>query len=183
MRPRWFYPLLAAGWLACQSDLFHIEVHESSKTTVEQGTVLEDLIGDLGFEDFVSMDITAAEELQNQGVEPGDIQEVFLTEFRLTAADDLDLSFLDSMELYVESPGLERVRVAWQDTFPEGQSTVEFNLDEVDLTDYVVSQSVTISTEVTAHRPEEDTQVTAKFGLDVGVTAQGACNQAKAQNG
>lgn len=179
MNSRLFYPLLAVGWLACQSDLFHIEVSEQSKATVEQGTVLEDLIGDLGFDEFVSMDITAAEELQNQGVAPGDIQEVYLTALTLSAGDGLDLSFLHSMELYVESPGLEKVRVAWQDTFPEGESTVEFNLDEVDLTEYVVSQSVTITTEVDAQRPEEDTEVTAKFTLDVGVTAQGACNQAK----
>ena len=39
--------------------------------------------------------------------------------------------------------------------------------------------TVTITTEVDAHRPEEDTQVEARIGLDVGVTASGACNQAK----
>ena len=179
MTRRLLYPLLSVGWLACQSGLFHIDVSESSKATIESGTILEDLLGDLGFADFVAMDITAAEELQNQGVEPGDIQEVFLTQLVLAADAEQDLSFISGMEVYVESPGLEKVRVAWQDTFPEGQAIVEFNLDDVDLTEYVVSQSVTITTEVDAHRPEEDTQVEARIGLDVGVTASGACNQAK----
>lgn len=173
------YPLLSVGWLACQSGLFHIDVNESSKTTVPRGSILEDLLGDLGFEDFVSMDITAAEELQNQGVEPGDIEEVFLTSLVLATDAEHDLSFLGTMEVYVESPGLEKVRVAWQDDFPEGVSIVEFNLDDVDLTEYVVSQSVTITTEVNAHSPDDDTPVEARIGLDVGVTASGACNQAK----
>lgn len=179
MRNRLFYPLLALGWLACQGDLFHIDVNESSKTTVPGGSVLEDLLGDIGFEEFVSMDITAAEELQNQGVAPGDIQEVFLTSLVLATDDEHDLSFLNSMEVYVESPGLEKVRVAWQDSFPEGENIVQLNLDEVDLTEYVVSQSVTITTDVDAHSPDDDTEVEARIGLDVGVTAQGACNQAK----
>lgn len=174
-------PLLALGWLACQSSLFTIEVSDSATTTVEAGTILEDLLGDLGFEEFVSMDLTAAEELQNQGVSPGDIQEVYLTSFSLTAAspDGADLSFLDSMELWVEAPGLEPALIAWQDEFPEGEGTVVFELEGVDLTDYVVSQSMTLTTEVTAHRPDQDTEVRADFSLDVGVTSQGACNQAK----
>jgi len=178
---RLLYPLLAFALATACSSLATITVSDSSTTTVEQGTIVEALLGDMGFSDWVSMDLTQAQELQNQGVEPGDIQEVYLRDLALTVKEpaDGDLSFISSMEVYVEAPGLEKQRVAWQDSFPEGEGTVSFELDDVDLTDYVVSESMTLSTDVDAHRPDADTKIKASFSVDVGVTAQGACNQAK----
>lgn len=168
---------------ACQGNLFTIEIEESAVTTVEKGTLVENLLVDVGFGGFVAMDLTDAEEIRNQGVAPGDIRNVALTSFELEAASPSngDLSFLDGMELYVESPGLPRVLVAWQDTFPAGVALVPFELEDVDLTDYVVSESMTLTTEVMGRRPDVDTQVEARFALDVGVTGQGACNQTKQQ--
>lgn len=179
MNTRRIFPLLlVAGWIGCQGKLLSITVSDSSVTTVAQGSIIEDLVSNLGFDSFVSMDVTDATELQNQGVQPGDIKEVFLTDFRLTATSPAgsDLSFIHSMEVYVSAPDLEEVRVAHAESFPAGQAEVLFDLDEVDLTDYVVSQSMTISTEVDAQHPSEDTEVRADFTLDVGVTGQGACN-------
>ena len=51
-----------------------------------------------------------------------------------------------------------------------------FDIVDVDLTDYVVSHSMTLTTEVSAHRPDADTEVEARFVVDVGVTVQGACS-------
>ena len=39
------------------SSLLTISIEETATTTVEGGTVLEDLLGDLGFEEFVTMDL------------------------------------------------------------------------------------------------------------------------------
>ncbi|RME28824.1 MAG: hypothetical protein D6798_01490 [Deltaproteobacteria bacterium] len=169
---------LAALWVGCQGRLLTIHVDDTAETTVARGTLLESLIGDLGFDAFLDMDITSSEELQNQGVAPGDISEVQLDLFTLEAIDPAgaDLSFLDSVDLYVEAPGLDKVRIAWADSFPEGESLVDFTLEDVDLTDYVVSESMTLTTEVTGHRPDDDTVVQAHYDLAVGVTGQGACN-------
>jgi len=52
---------------------------------------------------------------------------------------------------------------------------VALDLDDVDLTPYVVSESLTVTTDATGRRPEQDTVVQARFGLSVGVTGQGAC--------
>lgn len=171
-------PLAIALLLGCSS-LFSIQVTESTRVTVPKGTVLEAVIGDLGFDGFTSLDLTSSEELQNQGVAPGDIEETFLTAFSLEAVDPLgaDLSFIDTMEIWVEAPGLEPALVAWQDTFPDGEATVDFELEGVDLTDYVVSQSMTLTTDVSGNRPDDDTEIEASFAIRVGVTRQGACNQ------
>lgn len=165
------------SWSACQDDtLLTLTIEDESSTQVEQGTILEELAGTFGFGDFVSMDITASQELQNQGVGPGDIRDVRLTLLSLSVPEGQDLSFLDSVDVYVEAPGLDAVLIASQDAFPEGEPVVDLDLEDVDLTDYAVSQSMTLSTEVSGSRPSEDTTVTAAYALDVGVTTQGACN-------
>ena len=165
------------GWLACQGKLITISVTESSTTTVEEGTILEDLLGDLGFESFLSMDLTESQELQNQGVEPGDIVDVRLVYLELEALSPsgADLSFIEEMDVFVSAPGLDTVLIAEAASFPEGEAIVPFDIADVDLTEYVVSRSMTFTTEINAHRPEADTEVEARFEVDVGVTAQGAC--------
>ncbi|MED5374688.1 MAG: hypothetical protein VX899_26960 [Myxococcota bacterium] len=155
-----------------------IQVEETAQVTIEKGTLLEDFIGDMGFDEFVTMDLTESSELANQGVEPGDVQEVTLTSFSLTALEpeDADLSFIDSMDVTVEGPDLPLEIMATADDFPEGQASVEFELTQVDITDYVTSERMSIGTDVSAHRPEQDTLVEAAFTVSVRVTAQGVRN-------
>ena len=161
--------------------LFHVEIAESSEATVEGtgilGTAVE-LVGGLGFEGFTQMNIVNAQELQNQGVSPGDIESAEIIELKLSvlSPSDGDLSFLDSMDILVSAPGLDTVLVATQDTFESGEQTIYFELEGINLVDYVISESLTIETDVLGTAPEEDTTIEASFVLDVGVTAQGACN-------
>lgn len=171
--------LLAVGvaWAACAGALFHVALDYTSEAVVPRGTIVEGLLGDLGFEDLVSLDVTASEELANQGVESGDIESVRLTGLVLRVTDPAggDLSFLDEVSFWVEAPGEARVRVAWADDFPEGEAEVEFHLDDVDIAPYAVTRSMTVGSDVDGHRPEQDVTVEARVDLDVGVTAQGAC--------
>lgn len=163
--------------LACQGKLLTITIDDSARTVVPKGTIVETLLADFGFGEFVSMDLTQAQELQNQGVQPGDIKDVRLVVFELEVTQPAggDLSFLDSLDVVVEAPGLEPKLIAFQDTFPVGEGLVAFEIEDVDLTEYVVSESMTITTEVSGRRPEADTTVVARYAVDVGVTAQGAC--------
>ena len=166
--------------VACGATLFTIQITREATTFVEGGTVIEALLGDFGLSDFIAMDITSAQEIVNQGVEPGDINEVRLTLFELevSSPDEGDLSFIERLDLFVEAPNLPRVRIAWQDTFPSGVNRVSFNYDDVDLTDYVVSEALTLTTETSGTRPDGDHTLIARFTLDVAVTLQGAWNAA-----
>jgi len=171
---------LALGALvACGGKLFSIRISESSTVTVPEAMLVETLIGDLGFDDFSSLDLTQSEELQNQGVAPGDIEETFLVAFSLEALapDGADLAFVEHFDVFVEAPDLPRARIASQDDFPAGEALVEFVLEDVDLTDYLVSRSMTLTTEVRGRRPEQATDVEAAFTLRVGVTARGTLNR------
>ena len=178
---------LAGMLLACGGNsLFHIELEESSEAFVEGtgllGSAVE-LVGGLGFDGFTQMNIVNAEELQNQGVSPGDIESAELVELRLAVKNpsDGDMSFLDSMDIYVSAPDLDRVLVASQNSFPEGSQEVYFELEGVNLVDYVVSEALTITTDVVGTAPVDDTTLEASFVLDIGVTAQGACRAAKGE--
>lgn len=167
--------------LACDRPLLRIEVTERADTVVEGASLLEQLAGDLGFDEFTTFDLSAAQELRNQGVEPGDIQDVQLLAFELEVLDPegQDLTFLDSMAVYVAAPDLPQVRIASQAPFPVGEPAVSFSLDAVDLTEYATASSMTFTTEVTGRRPDQDTAVQARIQVDVGVTTQGARNQVR----
>lgn len=183
MTSRHLLPALAVFSLfACTATLLTIEVRDVAETTVARGTLVEEFVGDMGFGDFVSMDVTSSSELQNQGVSDGDIRDVRLEEFRLAvvAPDGADLDFLQEVELYVAAPDLDRVRVAIATDFGPGVTEVMFEIDDVDLTEYVISESMTLETEVTGNRPDEDTDLEAEYALSVGVTGQGACAFASA---
>ncbi|MCK6501924.1 hypothetical protein L6R53_00725 [Myxococcota bacterium] len=168
--------LLLWWGLGCGGRIATITIDEKSTTLVEQGTLVEDLLGSFGFQDFAAMDITEHEELANQGVEPGDITEVRMVSFELEAIDPdgADLAFIDELSVSVEAPDLAAREIAWGEDFPDGQGEVALEVSAADLTDYVTSQSMTITTDVSGHRPSQDTTVQARFRLEVGVTARGA---------
>jgi hypothetical protein len=175
------YAMAVATSLSCAGSLLFIAVPGEATTTVPASTPLEILISDIGFGEFVELDITDAQELDNQGVQPGDISLVELKFFELeaTAPADADLSFITQLDVFVESPGLDRLLIATQDDFPAGMALVDMNIEDVDLTDYIVSENMTITTDVSGSRPSRQTEVTARYSLRVGVTAQGACNYIK----
>ena len=162
---------------AC-GNLLTIDIEETSKTTIEQGTLLEDLIGDLGFGGFAQMDITDNQTLANQGVQPGDLESVKVVSLVLEAVDgDTDLSFIDALSFSATAPDVDTVVIGDQTDFPVGEAIVEMNLYDVDLVDHAVSESMTITTDVSAGRPTADTTVKATFTLRIKATVQGARNQ------
>lgn len=174
--------VLAAGalFVGCQGALFTFDVAESETVVIERGTVLETVLSDLGV-DFLDADLQVSQELANQGVEPGDVDGVYFRELVLTvrAPAGGDLSFVDRLEFFVSGDGLPTQRVAWADRFEPGQGVVALNLEDVDLTDYVVAESMDIVTEVAGQRPDEDTTIEASYVIEIGATGQGACNQLK----
>jgi hypothetical protein len=117
--------------------------------------------------------------IDNPGVGGEDITDARVTSLRVEVIEpDLgDLAFAERVEVFAEAPGMDRVRVAYQDEFPVGESVIEFETDDVNLRDYVASRTVTIRAEVTGEAPDELVEVEAIANLNVGVTMRGVCNQ------
>lgn len=176
---RVMFPLVLAVLPSCRDGvLTTIELDGEATTRIEGATILETLVGDLGFESFISMNLVESDELENQGVESGDIRNARLVGFELEAVSpqDTDLSFIDDMTILVSSPNLAEQPVARADAFPVGAPLVAFDVEDVDLTDYIVSESLTIGTDVAGRRPDQATEVQARYRIEIGVTLQGVRN-------
>lgn len=171
--------LMLVVLVGCDGSLVHIDVDGKAQTEVEAGTLVEELLVDFGFGEFVEMDLTTAQELRDQGVEPGDIVSVEMTLFTLEAVDGQgDLSFLESMTLSATAPDLDAVEIATCADFPTGEPLVNFVLSGSDFAPHLVSKEMSLVVDITGRRPDVDTTVEASFIVDVGVTAQGVANAA-----
>lgn len=164
-------PLLPLLLLGC--GLLRFEIEEEASTEVQGAGLLGELLQTLSFTGLDDFDATVEQEIADQGVEPGDVRSLVLTRLALSA--EPDLSFIDTMEIYVSAPGVDEVRVAHGADFPPGQAEVELELDEVDLVEALVAGAMTFRVEVDGTAPVEDTQVTLDIAAEVEASAKGAC--------
>jgi hypothetical protein len=157
---------------------------EVTEVDIEQtGTAFiprDHTVGPVEMPEMENLDLVLAI-IENPGVGGEDITEAVITSLRVEVLEPEagDLAFAERVEVFAEAPGLERVRVAWQDEFPAGEPIVEFETDDVNLRDYVASRSVTIRAEISGDAPDELVEVEAVANLNVGVTLKGACNHMK----
>lgn len=123
------------------------------------------------------LELEIAELQSDRDIHRDDITDASLTKVRLEVLSPAgaDLAFADSIELFAEAPGLERVRVAHRDAFPPGTRDVDLELDDIDLADYVAASEVTLIAVVDGEAPGQDVEVRAWADIDVGVTVRGAC--------
>lgn len=167
--------MVAGGSPSCEDALLFTVV-STSQTEIEGSALGIELVG-LVFPELATFDISQSKELQNQGVEPEDLESVKLSSFTLkvSSPDTIDLSFIDSIRFLAEADGLSQVEIASYGDIPAGTRQIDLTLADVELVDYVVSDTMSITTEVQARQPSEDTVLEATVTFDVQVTPQGFC--------
>ncbi|HET6583336.1 MAG TPA: hypothetical protein VFG69_07810 [Nannocystaceae bacterium] len=123
-------------------------------------------------------EIILAELDDTHDIRPQDVADAQITSFTLTVVEpaEMDLAFVDRIEIYAEAPGLAPVRIAHRDSFPAGLQVIELETDDVDLRDYVAAPTVTLVARVDGAAPPMDVEVDASANLHLGVTLRGACN-------
>lgn len=170
--------LLAAGGLGCSAtdDLDNFDVTVTGQTEVPGATPLEMLLG--GFElteDFTKFDLTEGQGFKNDKYDRSDVDSVFLERMTMTVVDPpdgQDLAFLGRVVFYAETDGLERIEIAHQDMFPEGEMSVDLEVTRDDLADYLLAPEGSITVEVMdSQRPPQRTtiEIEAVFDVDVNV--------------
>lgn len=172
---RWAALGVVLAFLACGGGIDTFEVTQDSTATIPQGSILEQLLGDIGFGDLIAFDISQTQEFKNQGAKKSEIDSVHLTLLRLEIVDPPtgeDFTFLDSLDFYVEAEGLPKVRIASGGPFTAGDTVVDLVLDDVDLAPYATAPSMDITTDASGHRPDTDITIqgTIKFVVDVNVS-------------
>jgi hypothetical protein len=167
--------LLLLALATCDS-VDNFTISEKSQTMIEGKSALQTVLGNVGFGQFLDLDITQNATLKNQGVSKDQIDAVHVTRLTLaiqTPAGE-DFTFLTSLEFFVTAQGLEKKRIASGGPFPEGTSRIDLMLDDVDLQPYVVAPSMDITTEARGQPPDQDTTIEAEIELDVDVNVGGA---------
>ena len=174
---RWNPTLASLPLLLLGCGLLSFSVRESAVTTIEGAGILGPVLDVFDLTGLDGFDVAIEQEMADQGVEPGDLRSVELTELVLQA--EPDLSFIDELTISVSAPGVPEVVVAEGLSFPEGQSRVELAMTGENIADHVAAGDMSFRVDATGVSPEDDTDVTVDVAVRVEATAQGACNAAK----
>jgi hypothetical protein len=168
-----FVLAVAAAVATSCDNIDNFEVDVGAKATIPAGTVLDELIGVLAFDEFQSISLT--QELDNQGVSKDDVDSVRMISLALVidGPAGANFDFLESIAFFAETEGQPRVLVAEIDPVPKGQTTLDLVMSGVELKPYVVAPSMKLSTTTKGKRPPQETMVSAAGVLDVDVTVPG----------
>jgi len=146
------------------------------------GTIPRDQPGD-SFElmRLDDLEIVIAEIEDTQGIGREDISAAELTWMTIEVLDppEGDFAFVERIEIFAESPGLGRVRVAHTDGAPGGVRVIELDTDGVDLRDYIAAPHVTLTAVFDGTSPATNVHVGATANLNIGATVRGACDHAR----
>lgn len=147
------------------------DVTVDGETTVEQGTLLEQLLAQFGFESLVTMDLSDSREFANNDVRKDQVTSTTLTQLRLevTAPDGATIDFIESISFSAEAPGVATAVVASKQV-EAGSTAFDCDLADVELAPYVRAESMSLTTDVTGRRPDVDT--TVKASATFAVTAK-----------
>ena len=174
--------LVVAVTLTC-SGADNLEVGSSGRAVIPAGSVIEQLLGDLEFAGFDSIEISQSEEFRNQGYTEDQIDSVRVVSMTLTIAapDGGTFEFLDSIAFTVEAAGLPPLEIARLDPVPADASVLELEVDsDAELRPYAVADVMTVTSTAVGRRPGDDTTVDAELLLDVDVNVSGAaCSAAR----
>ena len=156
-------------FLGCEALPFEFDVPVQSSTTIEKGTLLEMVIGDFGFSDLTTFDISNTQQFKNNNAQKDQVVTAKMTKLTLSITEpaDQNFDFLDSITFYVAATGEEKTKIASK-TISKGVRTFELELEEVDLAKFIKKDSISITTDVKGRRPSKNTTVKIDANFRIG---------------
>jgi hypothetical protein len=161
---------LVFAFLAC-SNLDNIIITKSSNTTIQGGSPLN-ILDELGFVEFGTIDVSDEQEFKNRGVDIDDVDSVkvdSLTLEILSPASGQDLTFIDNIAFYAVDADGRRELIAEGGPFQAGLRTVGLDVTDVNLKDYAKAGSFSLGTEVDGNDPQNTTTIKATVALNIDV--------------
>lgn len=125
-------------------DLLTFYINEEATIVVESNFP----IGLVAF-DPVTVPTNSEATFKNNKTRAELVKNVTLDKLTLTIADtakSADFDFLKSIEIYIEADGLDEVRIAYLETVPLDAKTLNMNLTNAKLDEYIKKDSYTIRT-------------------------------------
>jgi hypothetical protein len=151
--------LVAVAGVGCVP-VVAFDVPLSAETTVEGGGVIEQFLDAFGFGDLANIDFSTTDEFENNDVRRDQVTSARLTALTLTIAapQGADFGWLDEIAFSVEADGEPEVEVA-SASIADDAVAASLDLEDIELAPYVRAPAFTITTDVTARRPPQDTTV------------------------
>jgi len=152
--------LLGGGAASCVPTV-EFDVPVSADTSVQGGGVLGGLLSALpGFDGFTSMDLSDSRQFSANDTRKDQVTSAKLTqlEMTVTAPAGGNFDFLDKIAFTAKADGVDDAEVAHKDV-PNGVNNFLCDIDGAELAPFVKADSMTLTTDVTAHQPEDDTTV------------------------
>ncbi len=167
-------PLLVS--CSCGVDVFDTQV--KATTTLEGSSGILGLLEGLGpMAGFTNIDFSANQDFKNQGVTRDDVDSVKITRLtlRITAPNDQDFRFLESLQFFAEANG-QKVLVAEKHGIDKlglvaPNPVLEMEVKDVELAPFVTAPAMSLTTEGTGRQPAKDTTIEAVVDLRVDVSA------------
>ncbi len=145
------------------------DVPLEGETVIEGQGLLGGVLSSIpAFSGFSGFDLSSTQEFENNNAEKDRVTEAYVTAFSLsaTAPSGASLDFMDSVSFYVEAPDLSRTLIGEVD-IPAGATSVDLELTDDNLADYVKAETMSFTTEASGAPPEEDTTVKADVTLTI----------------
>ncbi len=163
---------LATLGTACGPPLVTFDVPVTAETTIQQGTLIEDVLGVFGFEDFAAIDLADTREFKNSDIRREQVTSARLTTLNLSISSPQGANFdwLNSLSFSVAADGQDDVEVASKD-IADGQSSFACDIEDVDLAAYVREERMAITTEANARKPPQDTTVRVDLNFVISAEA------------
>lgn len=138
--------VLVATVVACDSidDLLTFYINEEETIVVESNFP----IGLVAF-DPITVPTNSEETLKNNNTRAELVKDVTLDKLTLAIPDTAsgaNFDFLQSIEIYIEAEGLDKVKVAYLQEVPKDVKTLNMNLTNAKLDEYIKKDSYTILT-------------------------------------
>lgn len=144
----------------CGAPTVTFDVPVNARTTVERGTVVDQLLDQLGFADLASVDLEATEEFENNDVRREQVVAARVTSLNLAveAPQGANFDWLDAVRFSVAAGDVAAAEVGSAD-IADGTAAVACVVNDVDIAEFVRKSRIDITTEATARRPPQDTTV------------------------
>ena len=138
--------LVLFATVACDTidDLLTFYINEEETIVVESNFP----VGLVAFAP-VTVPTNSAETFKNNKTRAELVKDVTLNKLTLTIPDTTagtNFDFLESIEIYIEADGLDKVRIAYLDEVPEEAKTLTMNLTNAKLDEYLKKDNYTIHT-------------------------------------
>jgi hypothetical protein len=153
------FVVVAAG-AGCGPPVITFDVPVSGETTVDSGGLIGELLGGLGFDDFAALDLEGTQEFKNEDVRKEQVTSAFVTSLNLSIQEPQGANFdwLNAIAFSASADDVDTEEVASAD-IPDGKSAVACEVAGVDVGPYIRADSFSITTEVEAVHPPQDTTV------------------------